>query len=154
MTDYLLTLLKFEIFVTVPTIVFDILIGLTNFRKFAVLLLENYDVPFWIDISVTLIFYTAIIASILFLSIRFIEYHTEDARVSKIISGLISPFLTFFVLLSTVFAALNFLSLYFATTLALVYGIWILPQKNIVINKEGLYQRFLKKYIYKNQLNT
>lgn len=147
--DLIISIFKYELIVTIPTIILDFIIGPTGLRKFAWLLLEGYDVPFWIDLLVTLLFFNAIVATLLFLFIRFIENHGSKIKGTKIIGALSSFCLTLFTLIVKFFGALNTYSVLLALLLSIIYGYWLLPRKTFSVDESSRYQKFLNKYVYK-----
>jgi hypothetical protein len=147
--DLILSILKYELIVTIPTIILDLIIGNTGLRKFARLLLENYNVPFWFDLLVSLLFFNGLVAILLFLFIRFIESQGSDIKGTRIIGALSSFILTLLTLIIKFFGTLNSASVFLALFLAIIYGYYFLPRKNYFVNKSSKYQKFLKKYVYK-----
>lgn len=128
--DLISVILKFQLVVTIPTIVLDLLLGTTKLRKYSRLLFEGYNIPFWIDLAVTLIVYTSLSTFILFLFIRFIAERSGEKKNTRIIGSIISTIITFFTLIVFFFGALNGLSYIFALVLSIVFGYFFLP-KNI-----------------------
>ena len=96
--DLISVILKFQLVVTIPTIVLDLLLGTTKLRKYSRLLFEGYNIPFWIDLAVTLIVYTSLSTFILFLFIRFIAERSGEKKNTRIIGSIISTIITFFTL--------------------------------------------------------
>jgi hypothetical protein len=137
--DLILCILKYELIVTIPTIILDLLLGTTGLRKFAVLLFENYDVPFWLDLIVTLLVFNAIAATLLFLIIRFVEKFVEkrdsDIKALRTIGAMSSFTITALILMIKFFGALNGVSILLSLLLSIIFGFWFLPGKNNSINK-------------------
>ena len=126
-TELFLAYLKFELFVIIPTTIFDLVIGGNRINKFAKLFLDSNVFPFWLNLFVTLSVLSFVIVLFLYLFYRLLAKLIPNKEIIKGLSALVSCVISFMVFFVFTFGLTSIITLFVASGLAFIYGGLFIP---------------------------